>query len=103
MDILVVCHANVCRSRATEALLRSSLDHLGFDVQSAGVDAADPGVTCPETAAYLRERLLEMPDHEPRQLTPELIAAADLVLTTENNTTASVVETLPGARRRVRS
>jgi protein-tyrosine phosphatase len=101
MDILVVCHANVCRSRAAEAFLSTSLDHLGFGVESAGVQAADRGVTCPETTAYLRSQLLEMPDHEPRQLTPDLIAAADLVLTTENDTTAAVVELLPGARRRV--
>jgi protein-tyrosine phosphatase len=101
MDILVVCHANVCRSRAAEALLGGSLEHLRFGVGSAGVRAADRGVTCPETSAYLRTQLLEMPDHDPRQLTPDLIAAADLVLTTENNTTAAVVELLPSARRRV--
>jgi protein-tyrosine phosphatase len=101
MDILVVCHANVCRSRTTEALLRTSMTHLGFSVESAGVQAAERGVSCPEAAAYLRERLLEMPDHAPRQLTAEMVAAADIVLTTENHTTAAVVETLPSARRRV--
>jgi protein-tyrosine-phosphatase len=42
-----------------------------------------------------------MTDHAPRQLTAEMVAAADIVLTTENHTTAAVVETLPSARRRV--
>ena len=101
MDILVVCHANVCRSRAAEAMLHDDLAHLGITVTSAGVDAAAPNVICGETAAYLRSRVLEMPDHSPRQLTPELLAEADLVLTTENNTTAAAVEMLPSVRRRV--
>jgi protein-tyrosine phosphatase len=101
MDILVVCHANVCRSRAAEAMLQDDLAHLGITVTSAGVDAAAPRVACGETAAYLRSRVLEMPDHAPRQLTAELLAEADLVLTTENNTTAAAVELLPSIRRRV--
>jgi protein-tyrosine-phosphatase len=101
MDILVVCHRNICRSRAVEAMLQDDLAHLGITVTSAGVDAAGPGVLCGETAAYLRSRVLEMPDHAPCQLSPELLAEADLVLTTENSTTAAALELLPDVRRRV--
>ncbi|MCS6787103.1 MAG: low molecular weight protein arginine phosphatase, partial [Thiobacillaceae bacterium] len=80
--ILVVCTGNVCRSPASEALLRQRLLRAGsqVEVQSAGVaalvgESADP---------LIRSRLLalglDIETHRARQLEPEHARWSDLIL-----------------------
>ena len=104
MQVLVVCHANVCRSRVAEVLLAQRLAPLGATVVSAGVevgDAPDDGLgLCPSAAAYLRERGLTPTAYPPRELTAELVEQCDLVLTLDREVGGAVASLAPRARSR---
>jgi protein-tyrosine phosphatase len=98
--ILIVCRANVCRSRVGEALLRASTVGLGADVGSAGVDAVDRPAVCGIAEHYLRDLGVTHIDHHPRQFSSELADSAGLVLTAETPVTARAAEISPGTRNR---
>ncbi len=84
MNILLVCSGNTCRSPMAEALLRRRLAREGSEgvsVSSAGTAAVE-GEPASE-GAYLvaLEDGLDLSGHRARLLTPDLVAAADLILT----------------------
>jgi protein-tyrosine-phosphatase len=95
--LLVVCTANVCRSPLAAALLAAALP--GTDVSSAGVRALDDAPMCAVSATALPEALA--PDHHARQLTPELVAGSDLVLTMEREQRSAAVRLAPGSQSKV--
>jgi len=78
-SILVVCTGNVCRSAAAELLLRAGLP-AGLVVRSAGTAAVVGAPVHPLTAAALARLGIDCAGHAGRQLVPEQVAGADLVL-----------------------
>lgn len=104
--VLFVCVGNVCRSPLAEELLRARLEaELGemggaVRVESAGV-RAQVGEAMDETAAGELERLgLRQRSSTARQLTTDMIARADLVLTASKDLRSSILEQTPSALRR---
>ena len=93
--VLVVCTANVCRSPLAEALLADALS--GTDVSSAGVRALDDAPMCAVSATALPA----VPEHHSRQLTTELVAGSDLVLTMEREQRSAAVRLAPGSQSKV--
>ena len=81
IELLVVCTGNINRSPMGEALVRSRLAERGVvaRVTSAGTRAT-LGPASPEVVALMSERGLDVADHVSRQLTPEQLDGADLVL-----------------------
>src|SRR3954468_20148208 len=81
MDILFLCTANQCRSAMAEAMLKGRLEARGVDahVHSAGLLEGGQPMT-PETLKVLKKRGMDGSIHESRQMTPDLIRAADLTL-----------------------
>lgn len=101
--ILVVCVGNVCRSPMAEALLASRLGRRGVRsrVESAGLAALVGAPADPIAQALLRELGLDLSAHRARQLLPEHVAAADLVLVMDEAQRRAVEAMLPSARGRV--
>lgn len=97
--VLIVCTANVCRSRYAAGLLAP---RLPWPVRSAGVQARDGAVLCPLAAHRLEavRRVLEPAGSAGRRLRREQIAAAGLVLTARRAQRSAVVQMLPEARSR---
>jgi protein-tyrosine phosphatase len=85
--ILIVCHANLCRSPMAERLTRTALaDGLGaeaggFEVVSAGTHAWAGRAMHPLAAEVLRELGIADTGFLSRRLTEGLVNRADLVLT----------------------
>jgi len=81
--ILLVCTGNICRSPMAEAIAHRLLHGRGRDdvtVSSAGTAAQD-GAPASEGAYLIAlERGLDLSAHRARQITSDLVAAADLVL-----------------------
>ncbi|PZR54262.1 low molecular weight phosphatase family protein [Xylanimonas oleitrophica] len=102
-SVLFVCTGNVCRSPAAELLLRDLLLRRGADdvaVSSAGTHAlVGAGVAGP-TATLLRQLGVDASGFRARQLRPQDVGAADLVVTMTREQRAAVVRAEPRAVRR---
>lgn len=98
--ILVVCTANVCRSPMVAAMLGARLAGHRFTVESAGVRAPEGRAMDSDSAAQLSNRGVPVPTSAARQLTPEMVASADLVLTATRAHRADVLDLNPRSLRR---
>lgn len=83
MYILFVCTGNTCRSALAAALARQVADERGLrtiEIGSAGTSAIEGQPASDGSLLVGIERQLDLTDHRARQLTPELVQRADLIL-----------------------
>jgi protein-tyrosine phosphatase len=100
--ILVVCVGNICRSPMAEALLRDALRGLEeVTVESAGLGALVDEPAAEHSVELMRERGLDITSHRAQQLTPELVAKADLILVMESGHRRVIDANEPTARGKV--
>lgn len=77
--VLVVCHGNICRSPFAEKFLQQVLGPRGIQVASAGF--IGPGRPAPSEAIDAAgARGVDLSHHRSRLLTPDVVAAADIVI-----------------------
>lgn len=104
LNVLVVCAANQCRSRAAEALLRDALKHhSAITIRSAGVDVRAPLPMCSVAEKYVQRLGIDITAYAkvPAQAaTPELLAQADLILVADAQVRAGITSLDATARRR---
>ena len=82
--IVVVCVGNICRSPMAEALLRQALrGEDGYTVESAGLGALVGYPAAEHSVALMDELGLDIREHRARQLHPDMVGAADVVLVME--------------------
>jgi protein-tyrosine phosphatase len=83
--VVMVCTGNICRSPMAEALLAARVAgrRPGVVVESAGLAALEGRPADPLAVALLAERGLDLSAHRARQLTPAMVAGADLLLVME--------------------
>lgn len=101
--VLLVCQANVCRSRAAEVLLRRRLASAGLalDVRSAGTSAPAHARRCPAMDRLLVSRGHDLPvDDGTHQLDTTMLERASLVLVAERRQRAQAARLDPAARSR---
>ncbi|MFC6705735.1 hypothetical protein [Flexivirga alba] len=97
--ILVVCTGNVCRSPYIERLLTVGMRGLDVEVSSAGTRALVSKPMDPGSARLLKDAGIGTDDFVSRQLTPVMLAEADLVLTATREHRREVVQLEPKALR----
>jgi protein-tyrosine phosphatase len=104
-DVLIVCHANVCRSPAAQQMFRAWQRELpgarGVVFHSAGLRAREGADMDPVMQRLLAERGVEVGEHRARRLTGPLVRTADLVLVTERRQVPAVERLEPTARGKV--
>ena len=82
--VLVVCVGNICRSPMAEALLRDALgDQEDVIVESAGLGAMVGQPASEHAVTLMQERGIDISAHRGRQITPDMVQAADLILVME--------------------
>jgi len=96
-SVLVVCTGNSCRSPMAHVVLADRLEGAPVFVYSAGTAApAGNPATAPAVQA-MSEIALDLTRHRARQIEPEMIRAADLVLVMEEYHRQRVLELVPDA------
>lgn len=96
-NILVVCIGNICRSPSAEVMLRNALAGKGIQVTSAGLGAlVDHGIDA-TAQELLVEHGLDGSAHRARQVTPQVLSGADLVLVMEKKHLKRIMEIAPEA------
>ncbi|WP_157508843.1 arsenate reductase/protein-tyrosine-phosphatase family protein [Luteipulveratus halotolerans] len=100
-NVLVVCTGNVCRSPYLERVLRDQLGGTGITVTSAGTGALVGRPMDVEARRALAREGIDAEGFIARQLEPDLVASADLVITATRDHRSAVVQLLPRAVRRV--
>ena len=76
--VLILCHANICRSPIAEILWRKRFP--GHEVKSAGIAAQKNLPPAAEMIELAQERGLDLTLCRSQPLTPELLQWADLIL-----------------------
>lgn len=99
LTVLTVCTGNICRSPAVETLLRAALDP-SVTIVSAGTSAVVGAGISPPMGVLLTADGLDSAAFVARQLTPEMIRGADLVLALTVAHRAWIVDREPAAVRR---
>lgn len=80
--LIFVCTGNTCRSPMAEGLLKHLLgSDCGWEISSAGVCAANGWPPGENAVAALREKGIDISRQRSKTLTPDLIEAADLLVT----------------------
>ena len=100
--ILVVCVGNICRSPMAEALLKSTLKDLGdYTVESAGLGALVGHPADDNALELMNEMGEDVSDHRARQIHPDMVKKADLILVMEAAHKRSIDTADPTARGKV--
>ena len=101
-NILVVCVGNICRSPMAEALLRGALRGTDeISVESAGLGALVGHPASEHSVELMTEMGEDISAHRARQIHPDMVKAADLVLVMEAGHKRAIDDADPTARGKV--
>jgi protein-tyrosine-phosphatase len=100
-EIVVVCTGNRFRSPIVASLLRQAAGDVAVDVQSTGTVDVGPVAALPEAVTAAHELGVDLRDHVARQVTPDAVTSADLVIAFERAHVAMCVIDLRVPRERV--
>jgi len=105
LRVLLICSGNTCRSPMAETLLADKINQHGLadriKVLSAGLYVSGENSASAGALAAMARRGLDLTSHRSRQLMPEYVQAADLVLTMTGAHKRMVVATVPEAAKKV--
>lgn len=99
--VLTVCVGNICRSPTAEYLLQQHLISRGIEVTSAGLGAMSDYPMDAAALGLLAEHGIDGAAHCARQLTPDMLREADLVLGMEKNHVATMMRLAPEASGKI--
>jgi protein-tyrosine-phosphatase len=104
-DLLFICRANICRSPLAEGVVKKLIREGAFredwTTGSAGTWAAAGQEAHPHTLAILGEQGIDLSEHRSREVTAEMIAAADIALTMEGGQAEALRAEFPEAADKV--
>jgi len=92
---LVVCLGNTCRSPAAEGFLRKFTRHLGFRIESAGLNNYFSSAQ-PQSIKFVKELEAEdISNHKARRVTSQMVETFDLIIVMERYMKDTLIEEFP--------
>ncbi|MFX0537495.1 hypothetical protein ACQBAT_00640 [Ornithinimicrobium sp. Y1847] len=101
INVLFVCTANICRSAFAHALARSMASKDQLEIRSVGTHAWEDRAMDPIMVAELANRGVSDPEYTSRRLTPEILEAADIILTMTVGHRVWILDDFPQLVRKV--
>lgn len=105
MRILFVCTANITRSAMSEAILKKFVSEDGLQtkitVESAGTEALSGISPDPETIDICKKHNIDLSNHLARQVEPELLDQADLILCLAESHKERIIAASPEYEKKV--
>lgn len=98
-NVLLVCTGNICRSATAQQFLEYKLSNHLVNLDSAGTHALENADMPPQAQQAQSELNVAPTKHVSKQLTPELLQNANLVLTATAEHRSDVVRMLVKANR----
>lgn len=102
MSILFVCTGNTCRSPMAEGLMKMMTQNENCTVSSAGL-YADGAPASKEAILTMQGFGIDISQHTSRQLTPEMIEEATLILTMTNAHRDMLLSITPQYKNKIRT
>lgn len=102
--ILFVCTGNTCRSVMAQGLFKNMLREEGIKdvkVSSAGIAALPSFAIYGVLEKVLKEEDIEISNHKPTRVTPQIVKDADLILVMEKRHKEAILEMAPEVKNRV--
>ena len=103
--ILFLCQANICRSPLAEGVVKVLVREGDFQedwtTASAGTWASPGRKAHPHTLTLLKETEIDLSGHRSQEVTGEILAAADLVLTMEAGQAEALRTEFPDQRSKI--
>ena len=99
MHVLFVCTGNTCRSPMAAALLKQKNKEI--TVSSAGLFVPVASPASEYAVLAMQKKGIDLSAHLARQLTPEIAASADVILTMTQRHKDMILQMAPEARERV--
>lgn len=101
LNILFVCTANQARSPLAEVIAKDQLARRGVTATVSSAGYRQGGAQAADGSQKVaRKRGLDLTAHVSRQLTPELIEAADVIVGMEPGHVLDLADLVPGAQSR---
>ncbi len=97
--ILFVCTGNTCRSPMAEAIFKYKSNNR-YEVKSAGIFAHEGSLASSHSQEILKKEEIPL-DHKSKQLTTELVAWSDLILTMGNSHKELILQRYPKSSGKV--
>jgi protein-tyrosine phosphatase len=103
-SVLIVCHANICRSPTAERLFRAHLrqrDARPVEFTSAGLYAHEGDDIDPTMQRLLAEQGLDSSGHRARRFNRRMARDAELILVPERKQIETIAQLAPTTRGKV--
>jgi glycosyltransferase involved in cell wall biosynthesis/protein-tyrosine-phosphatase len=100
-SVLIVCHGNIIRSAFAARVVKAALNGSPVSIASAGLEAVQGSAVDPMALRIANARGIDLAGHSASRLTPELVAASDVIFLMEADHVVTMRRRFPEAAGRI--